>query len=207
MIILQQQYNAKLELTCSGGKVNVNFSHEIENTFNDVSKPVSHHSEVGKQSVKISQYRRFQKRAERRAEQAKVNAEEYKLIAENATKEVEQTKIEIFNIKEKAKEMEIRAEEAEEDSRDAYKMLADANITNIDTNDVIEKVKTETKKLYEKCTTLKVGDKNDFEGYKKVLKKMKKLTEIKRCNNCDCDDCGKYFWTEIEFKEHTKLKH
>ena len=55
--------------------------------------------------------------------------------------------------------------------------------------------------MYENCITLKLGDTIDFESQKKV--KLKTLTETKKC---DCNSCGKYFWSEISFKEHTDLK-
>ena len=75
VLLFNQNATAKLDISCSEGRVSVNISHDL----GAVSKtPPTHqaekqkYSDVLKKSVSPSQLRRLKKRAETRAEKAKV---------------------------------------------------------------------------------------------------------------------------------------
>ena len=61
VLLLQQQSRAKLEITCSEGKLNVKFAHDIGNIACNTTKNPPRYSDVVKKNVKVSQYSRLQK--------------------------------------------------------------------------------------------------------------------------------------------------
>ena len=89
-ILLKQNENASLEITCHNGKVIVNLKHKLSETLTTENKPTS--NEHMEKKVKTSQFNRLQMRAIARAEKAKQDLAKYLKEAENAKLEAEHAK-------------------------------------------------------------------------------------------------------------------
>ena len=88
LILFNQNANAKLELSCAEGKVNVNIFHELGVIEQPLppTPPVKKagYNEVLKKNLKISPLKRLQRRAAARADEAKAETLKNKEISENA---------------------------------------------------------------------------------------------------------------------------
>ena len=79
VILLRQNYVAKLELSCSNVKLSVNISHDIGLVEQATPYPPPSYKEVPKKNLKRSQINRLQKRAAERADKAGKEAEKLML--------------------------------------------------------------------------------------------------------------------------------
>ena len=90
VLLLNQNATVKLEINCKEGRVNVNMSHDLGNVAHPnplkVPVPKPGYNEVLKKNVPPSQIYRLQKRAAARAEQANVQLENQRKIANEALK-------------------------------------------------------------------------------------------------------------------------
>ena len=75
VILLSQNSVAKLELSCSNGKLSVNISHDMGLVEQATPHPPPSYKEVLKKNLKRSQINRLQKRAAERADKAGKEAE------------------------------------------------------------------------------------------------------------------------------------
>ena len=123
--INQQKSNARLELCCKDGKVTINLHHDlgvveeaIPRTNSDSPLPV--YSDVLRKNINISQVARLQRRAETRAEEARVETKKQQNIAVNAKSESEKATTD-------AKKTTLEAEEAKKDAEEAKHYAEEAN--------------------------------------------------------------------------------
>ena len=120
VLLFNQNATAMLEIGCTDGRVSVNISHDLGAVVKTApaQKPEQkQYSEVLKKTVKPSQLNRLKKRADARAEQAKVSDKKHEETAEKATneatkavQEAEKVKCEAENAKHEAKRAHTAAE-------------------------------------------------------------------------------------------------
>ena len=122
--LIHQNATAKLELSCTGGKVKVNILHdlgEVEDTSPKLATPHPTYSDALKKNVRLSQINRLQKRAHLRAEEARNKTKDQQKIAEDAllgfelaTEGAEKAQSDAKKAKLKFREDKLLAEEASE---------------------------------------------------------------------------------------------
>ena len=140
VLLFNQNATAKLEIGCSKGRVSVNISQDL----GALSKtPATHQAEkqkfsdVLKKSVSPSKLRRLKKRAETRAEKAKVPAQNHDDTAEKAIEEIskavqeaEKVKKEAINAKQEAEKAKTEAEDAKADLENYKAMIREKKCTH-----------------------------------------------------------------------------
>ena len=139
VLLFNQNATAQLDVSCSEGRVSVNTSHDL----GAVSKtPPTHqaekqkYSDILKKSVSPSQLRRLKKRAETRAEKAKVPIQNNGNTAEKAIEEIskaveeaEKVKKEAINAKQEAEKAKTEAEDAKAELENYKAMIKDKKCT------------------------------------------------------------------------------
>ena len=105
--INQQMSYSRLDLCSKDQKVIVNFKHDL---WEFLDKTVD--SDVLKKNINVPQFARLERRAETRAEEARVETKKQQNIAEIANMEAEKTPTDTKNAKLDTKEAKHDAEEA-----------------------------------------------------------------------------------------------
>ena len=185
ILLLNQNATAKFELTCSEGRISVNFSHDLGGVAqpfsqtNHVQRPG--YNEVLKKNVPNSQFNRLQKRAAARAEEAKIQAEK---SAEQGWRDVEKTKIET----QKQKKMAAQA------LRDA----AEANLKAEQAKAQLEDLKVDYDAQYTKAKAEVKCEHCEFKFENKAIMK----DHIKEVHHYPCSVCAYVCKTQTQLKYH-----
>ena len=196
ILLLNQNATAKLELSCTGGRVNVNMFHDLGchaqplPPKNPVHRPG--YSEVLKKNIPFSQVNRLQKRAAARAEEALVQAEKQQNLADEARKDAEKAKQETLDQKKVAEQAQKNAEkfkvEALEHREQADKAIKSAE----EANEKAERNKDHAEQAKAQFEDLKVDYDAQFTRAK---------TDVK------CQYCEFRFENITVMKDHIKEVH
>ena len=195
VILLRQNSVAKLEISCSNGKLNVNISHDMGLVEQATPHPPPSYKEVLKKNLKRSQINRLQKRAAERADKASKEAEE----AEAETAKVTKYSNEI------AEKVNVAAEEAPKARTEELKAVkckkGKENVVDTSFVSKTEQLETNFEKLKSEFELLKLCQRNQTN--KNVDKKIQETS----FNVLKCNICKSTFQTGSGLKVHIDLEH
>jgi hypothetical protein len=192
VILFHQNATAKLELSCTDGKVNVNIHHELGVIKQDLP-PTAHvkktaYNEVLKKNMKPSQFNRLKRRAAARVEEAKTETIQQKKGAEQA----------------------LEGSEEEDHVSELHKVAAaKANCEAHGINSEVEKtmaIADAEKAISDnafKMACAEAGKATIDESFNKVCPRHHKgVCPHKRCGPFVCTFCRGLYGTREEFVEH-----
>ena len=208
--INQQKSNARLELCCKDGKVTVNFHHDLGLVEEASPRPKSDlllpvYSDVLKKNINISQATRLQRRAETRAEEARVETKKQQHIAANAKSEAEKATCE-------AEKATLEAEEAKKAAEEAKHSAEEAKVTSLKTRTDSEKAITKFKLEAEQAKATLKKHKEAAEKATILANKASELAnnQVSKANleisedELECEHCHEEFKDKKMYNDHIK---